>query len=47
MNHLAVQVGGRGGGRPDMAQAGGHDIENLDSAIKNTEMWLNEALSQI
>ncbi|NNJ72400.1 MAG: alanine--tRNA ligase [Enterobacterales bacterium] len=47
VNHLAEQVGGRGGGRPDMAQAGGHDVENLDSAINNTQKWLAEQLSNI
>ncbi|MCU0600461.1 MAG: alanine--tRNA ligase [Desulfobacterales bacterium] len=31
---IAAEVGGKGGGRPDMAQAGGPDVENLDKAIK-------------
>jgi alanyl-tRNA synthetase len=30
---LAAIVGGRGGGRPDMAQAGGPDVAKLDEAI--------------
>ena len=47
VNHLATQVGGKGGGRPDMAQAGGSDVAALDSAIKNTEQWLVDKLSEL
>ena len=32
-NFVAQQVGGRGGGRPDMAQAGGNDPSKIDQAI--------------
>lgn len=45
VNHLANQVGGKGGGRPDMAQAGGDDIHALDDAIKQTESWLIKEMS--
>ena len=38
VNHLATQVGGKGGGRPDMAQAGGDNVSALDEAIKATEV---------
>jgi alanyl-tRNA synthetase len=31
---IAAEVGGKGGGRPDMAQAGGPDVANLDKAIE-------------
>jgi alanyl-tRNA synthetase len=34
INKLAAIVGGGGGGRPDMAQAGGPNPENLDNAMK-------------
>jgi alanyl-tRNA synthetase len=33
VNHVAVQVGGKGGGRPDMAQAGGQDPSGLPAAL--------------
>lgn len=34
---IAVIIGGSGGGRPDMAQAGGPEIEKLDEALKKAE----------
>ena len=44
VNFVAQQVGGKGGGRPDMAQAGGTQPENLDSAISSVKSWLEEKL---
>ncbi|QHJ13631.1 Alanine--tRNA ligase [Paraglaciecola mesophila] len=44
VNFVAQQVGGKGGGRPDMAQAGGFQPENLDSAIASVNGWLQERL---
>ncbi len=41
---VAEQVGGKGGGRPDMAQAGGTDVEALPEAIKTVQPWLEERL---
>ena len=35
VNHVALQVGGKGGGRPDMAMAGGTNPSDLDSALKS------------
>jgi alanyl-tRNA synthetase len=45
VSYLAQQVGGKGGGRPDMAQAGGTDVDALDSALGSVEGWLSEALN--
>jgi alanyl-tRNA synthetase len=44
VNFVAQQVGGKGGGRPDMAQAGGSEPQNLDSAIDSVQAWLEEKL---
>jgi alanyl-tRNA synthetase len=41
---VAEQVGGRGGGRPDFAQAGGSDPEALDSALASVPAWVSEHL---
>jgi alanyl-tRNA synthetase len=41
---VAEQVGGKGGGRPDMAQAGGNDPAALDNALKSVEVWVRERL---
>ncbi len=43
-NFVAQQVGGRGGGRPDMAQAGGNDPSRLEQAIKAVPNWIRERL---
>jgi alanyl-tRNA synthetase len=40
VNLVAQQVGGKGGGRPDMAQAGGTQPENLDTALASVEAWV-------
>ncbi len=44
VNHVAQQVGGKGGGRPDMAQAGGTKPEGLKDALSSIEAWLGERL---
>ncbi|QFU23835.1 alanine--tRNA ligase [Shewanella eurypsychrophilus] len=41
---IASKVGGKGGGRPDMAQAGGNQPENLDGALSEVLPWLQERL---
>ena len=42
---VAEQVGGKGGGRPDFAQAGGTDPTKLDQALKSVSAWIAEQLS--
>jgi len=45
VNHVATQIGGRGGGRPDMAQAGGSQPENLDAALASVGDWVKQQLA--
>ncbi len=42
VNHIAAQVGGRGGGKPDMALAGGSEPDKLDSALASLEGWAKD-----
>jgi alanyl-tRNA synthetase len=42
---VAEQVGGKGGGRPDFAQAGGSDPSKLDQALKSVSGWVAEQLA--
>ncbi len=44
VNHVAQQVGGKGGGRPDMAQAGGTDAAALPAALKSVAGWVEQRL---
>ena len=44
-NFVAQQLGGRGGGRPDMAQAGGSDVAKLPEAMQSVQGWLQSRLS--
>ena len=44
-NHVARQVGGRGGGRPELAQAGGNDPSRVDQAIRSVQGWVREQLA--
>ncbi len=44
VNFVASQVGGKGGGRPDMAQAGGSDPSGLPEALKSVKKWVQERL---
>jgi alanyl-tRNA synthetase len=46
VNFVALQVGGKGGGRPDMAQAGGTQPENLDAALASVSAWVSGKLGQ-
>ncbi|WP_455821097.1 alanine--tRNA ligase [Pseudomonas cerasi] len=44
VGELAQQVGGKGGGRPDMAQAGGTEPQALPAALAGVEAWVAEKL---
>jgi alanyl-tRNA synthetase len=44
VNHVAQQVGGKGGGRPDMAQAGGTSPEKLPEALASVRGWIEQRL---
>jgi len=41
LKHVALQIDGKGGGRPDMAQGGGTNISNLDKALESVEQLIN------
>jgi alanyl-tRNA synthetase len=44
VNHVARQVGGKGGGRPDMAQAGGTEPSGLPAALESVRAWVEQRL---
>ena len=44
VNFVALQVGGKGGGRADMAQAGGTDPSGLAEALRAVPAWVDERL---
>ncbi|WP_068636107.1 alanine--tRNA ligase [Thauera butanivorans] len=44
VNFVAQQIGGKGGGRPDMAQAGGTQPENLQAALAGVREWVSGKL---
>ncbi len=44
VNHVAQQVGGKGGGKPDMAMAGGTDPKGLTGALQSVNAWVQERL---
>ncbi|MCB1768334.1 MAG: alanine--tRNA ligase, partial [Candidatus Competibacteraceae bacterium] len=45
VNMVARQVGGKGGGRPDLAQAGGTDPTQLDAALRSAPEWVRAQLA--
>ena len=46
VNHVAQQVGGKGGGRPNMAMAGGSQPEKIDAALQSIPQWLEAHISK-
>ena len=44
MRHVAEQIGGKGGGRPDMAQGGGTDVAALQTALASVAPWVEQCL---
>jgi alanyl-tRNA synthetase len=44
VNYVATQVGGKGGGRADMAQAGGTDSKALPKALASVQEWVEQRL---
>ena len=44
VNFVAQQVGGKGGGKPDLAMAGGTDPSKLDDALRSVAAWVSERL---
>jgi alanyl-tRNA synthetase len=44
VNYVAQQVGGKGGGRPDMAQAGGTDVGRVPAALSSVRQWVEQRL---
>jgi alanyl-tRNA synthetase len=44
VNFVALQVGGKGGGRPDMAQAGGTNASALPAALASVKGWVEQRL---
>lgn len=47
VNLVANKVGGKGGGRPDMARAGGNDPSRLSEALELVPVWLSEKLGKL
>ncbi|MDH5824237.1 alanine--tRNA ligase [Luteimonas sp. RD2P54] len=45
MAHIAGQIGGKGGGRPDLAQGGGDDGPALAQALQGVQAWVSTRLS--
>jgi alanyl-tRNA synthetase len=45
VNHVAAQVGGKGGGKPDMAMAGGTDPSKLPQALASVADWVKGKLN--
>jgi alanyl-tRNA synthetase len=45
IRHISGAIGGGGGGRPDLAQAGGKKPENIEKALKDAEIFVEKILS--
>jgi len=47
VNFVAQQVGGKGGGRPDMAQAGGTEPAKLEAALQSVKNWVEQRMGGV
>lgn len=47
LNHVAKQMNGKGGGRPDLAQGGGEQPEKLQAALNSVEGWIEQQLQHV
>lgn len=47
VNFVAAKVGGKGGGRADMAQAGGNQPEQLEDALQQVPAWIKQQLKNV
>jgi alanyl-tRNA synthetase len=45
VNFVATQVGGKGGGKPDLAMAGGNEPSRLPAALATVQDWVRDKLS--
>ena len=45
--HVAKQIGGQGGGRKELAQGGGVEVENLEKALTSVYDWVDAQVSGI
>ena len=45
VNFVATQVGGKGGGKPDMAMAGGSEPGQLAAALASVQRWVEDKLT--
>lgn len=46
VNFVATELGGKGGGRPDLAQGAGENVDKLDEALNNIVDWVKKRLAQ-
>lgn len=46
VNSVAINIGGKGGGRKDVATAGGSKVENLNEALSSVETWCNKQIKK-
>ncbi|MDN5780839.1 MAG: DHHA1 domain-containing protein, partial [Luteimonas sp.] len=46
LSHIAGQIGGKGGGRPDLAQGGGEDGPALAGALSGVAAWVASRLHE-
>jgi alanyl-tRNA synthetase len=44
VQHISVQLGGKGGGRPDVAQGGGSNVNALPQALASISTWVKERI---